>query len=153
MKTYKPTKKNFIMCIAIYILAIVILFIFSNHFSTLFLKYGMPSIALCFFLYNSYLQYLDYNSVAQINHKACTLSIMGKQHRIEFEDIIFIKYRDYKHLNFGKCIVLQTKNNSRVVISCEYYNYINFWRQVVDNARESNPNIIIDPKVMKRLNR
>lgn len=113
-----------------------------------------PCLATVFysFLVN-FILYKNYKNPVVLTEKEMTITTLGQKKTVEFKNIMRIEYRGipHSHIEGADSMVLYCGMAGKICVEAAYEDYLTLWKQIIENAKRSNPRLTINPKIEKRL--
>ncbi len=152
MITYKYKKGYYICDMVSLALWLVIVFCAAYWYTRSFLE-TIALLALALFGVIPGIGFIrfDYKNPAQINEEKLVFPNSGNIHEISFDQIVGIRHFGILHLRVLESLIIDCGSLGKVGVGSYHENNSAFWRQIIENAKAKNPNVVIDPKLEKRL--
>lgn len=152
MRTYKYKKRYYICDIITLLLLLVVVFFISFWYTRSYLE-TLALLALALFGVIPGIAFIrfDYKNPAQISKDKLILPSTGNMHEIAFEQVVSIHHFGISHIRVLESLIMDCGSLGKVGVGSYYENNSVFWRQIIENAKAKNPNVVIDPKLEKQL--
>lgn len=115
--------------------------------------YGYTAFILTGVILPLMYMYKDYKNPVILTEDKMTITSRGITNTIAYKDIMYIEYRGIPHCIFrdNDSMVLHCGMTGKILVDASYENYLTLWKQIIENAKKSNPRLTINPKIEKRL--
>lgn len=152
MITYKYKKGYYICDMVSLALWLVIVFCAAYWYTRSYLE-TIALLALALFGVIPGIGFIrfDYKNPAQISEEKLVVPNSGNIHEISFDQIVGIRHFGILHLRVLESLIIDCGSLGKVGVGSYHENNSAFWRQIIENAKAKNPNVVIDPKLEKRL--
>lgn len=152
MKTYKYKKRYYICDMVSLALWLVIVFCAAYRYTRSFWgTFALLVLALLGVIPAMGFIWFDYKNPAQISEEKLVVPNSGNIHEISFDQIVGIRHFGIPHTRVLESLIIDCGSFGKVGVGSYHENNSAFWRQIIENAKAKNPNVVIDPKLEKRL--
>lgn len=152
MRTYKYKKRYYICDMISLILLLVIVFGISFWYTRSYLEtFALLALALFGVIPGIGFIRFDYKNPAQISKDKLILPSTGNMHEIAFDQVVNIHHFGISHIRVLESLIIDCGSLGKVGVGSYYENNSVFWRQIIENAKAKNLNVVIDPNLEKRL--
>lgn len=154
MHFYKPRKKFFcVNVISISCIVIISSYLWIKFIPFSIAKYSMPILVSIVSLWSFFLLAQDYQNGLTVTPKGIRTVSRGSTFDISYQDIFSISYHGFAGFPFWDCLVLNCGKGQKIYIdAAAYHEYPVIWAQIILYAKVEKPNVVVDPRVTKRLN-
>lgn len=155
MHFYKPRKKYLcvnIICFACFVIVTAYLCIrFIPYPASRFIP---PILTACISLWYIFLLVQDYRAGLTVSAERIRTTSRGSDFDIDYHAVFSIAYSGIPHCTIWDCLILNCGKKRKIYIdAAAYQDYPAIWEQIITYAQAAKPNIVIDPRVQKRLER
>ena len=155
MHFHKPRKKYLcgnIICVACFVIVIACLCIRFIPYPTS--RFTPPILTVGISLWYIFLLVQDHRAGLTVSAERIRTTSRGSDFDIDYHAVFSISYSGIPHCTLWDCLILNCGKKRKIYIdAAAYQDYPAIWEQIITYAKAAKPNIVIDPRVQKRLER
>lgn len=155
MHVYKPGKKY--LCantICVSCIVFVIAFLCIRFCPTPVSRSMPPILTAGISLWYIFLLVQDHRAGLTVSAERIRTTSRGSDFDIDYHSVFSISYSGIPHCTLWDCLILDCGKKRKIYIdAAAYHDYPAIWEQIITYAKAAKPNIVIDPRVQKRLER